>query len=233
VPHIVLIGFMASGKTAVGRRLARRLGYRFVDTDHLVEQAAGRSVAAIFESDGEAAFRALERETIAGLAPASPTVVATGGGAFVDEQNRRALRRLGPVVWLVTSLETVLERVGRGGAKRPLAQGPQATERLAALLEARMPVYRKADVMVETDGLSVEQAVTRVVAALGPRLRQAGCAGAAHAASEGRGGIAVGEAGNARGPVGEAGGSRGAAAETVVAKGEHAAGQAGTEEEDR
>ena len=168
--HIVLIGFMASGKSAVGRRLARRLGYDFVDTDQVIEEKAGRSIPEIFAADGEAAFRALERETIASLRPRRPTVLATGGGTFMDERNREALHRLGPVVCLVTSLETTLERVARND-KRPLAAGPDAAGRLAKLYETRLPVYRLADLMVETDGLTVDQAAARVAAALAPRLR--------------------------------------------------------------
>ena len=129
--HVVLTGFMASGKTAVGRRLARRLGYDFLDTDQVIEQKAGRPIPEIFSRSGEAAFRALEREAIATLAPLRPTVIATGGGTFVDADNRAALHRLGPVVCLVTSPEVILERVGRSD-KRPLASGPEAAERMAA-----------------------------------------------------------------------------------------------------
>jgi shikimate kinase len=170
--HVVLTGFMASGKTAVGKRLARRLGFDFVDTDQLIEQKAGSTVSQIFARVGEPAFRRLERETIEGLAPLRPTVIATGGGTFIDEDNRVALRRLGPVVCLVTSIGVILERVSRSD-KRPLASGPDAAERLTRLYEARLPMYRMADVLVETDGLSVDQAATRVAAAIAPRLRGA------------------------------------------------------------
>ncbi|MFN2377801.1 MAG: shikimate kinase [Candidatus Binatia bacterium] len=172
MPHVVLTGFMASGKTAVGRRLARRLGYDFLDTDQVIEEKAGSAISEIFQRSGEAAFRALERETISNLALERPTVIATGGGTFVDAGNREVLHRLGPVVCLVTSTDTILERVGRS-EKRPLASGPGAVERLAGLYESRLPFYRMADVMVETDGLSVDQAAARVAAAIAPRLRQA------------------------------------------------------------
>lgn len=170
--HVVLTGFMASGKTAVGRRLARRLGYEFVDTDQLIEDRAGRSIPEIFAAGGESAFRQMERETIASLAPAHSTVIATGGGTFIDPDNRKALHALGPVVCLVTSPEVILERVARSD-KRPLAQGEDAAERLAKLYEARLPFYRMADVMVETDGLTVDQAAARVAAAIAPRLKNA------------------------------------------------------------
>src|SRR6185369_7931181 len=167
---VVLTGFMASGKTAVGRRLARRLGFDFVDTDQVIEDHAGATVSEIFAREGEPAFRRLERETIEGLALERPTVIATGGGTFVDAENRATLHRLGPVVCLVTSPEVILERVSRSD-KRPLASGPGAPERLAKLYETRLPFYRMADVMVETDGLTVDQAAARVAAAISPRLR--------------------------------------------------------------
>lgn len=172
MPHVILTGFMASGKTAVGRRLARRLGYDFLDTDQVIEEGAGCTIPEIFARDGEAAFRDLERKTIAGLAPAGPTVIATGGGTFMDAGNREALHRLGTTVCLVTSPDVILERVSRSD-KRPLAQGPDAAGRLARLYEQRLPFYRMADVMVETDHLTVEQAASRVAAAIAPRLRSA------------------------------------------------------------
>lgn len=180
MPHVVLTGFMASGKTAIGRRLARRLGYDFIDTDVMIEEKAGCSIPDLFKREGEAGFRQMERDTIAALALAQPTVIATGGGTFVDADNRAALHRLGTVVCLVTSPEIILERVGRSD-KRPLASGPDAAETLAKLYESRLPFYRMADVMVETDGLSVEQAAARVAAAIAPRLKHAGRTEAQHA----------------------------------------------------
>ncbi len=171
--HVVLIGFMASGKTAVGRRLARRLGYDFIDTDQIIEEKIGMPIAEFFSRHGEIEFRRVEHEVVTTLAPARASVIATGGGTFVQAANREPLRRLGPVVCLVTSLETVLERVGRND-KRPLAAGEDAAARLGKLLEERLPHYRGADVMVETDGLTVDQAVVRVATVLAPRLRERG-----------------------------------------------------------
>jgi shikimate kinase len=169
--QIVLTGFMAAGKSAIGRRLARRLGREFVDTDHLVEKRAGRRVAQIFARDGEKEFRRIEREVVAALEPEPPCVIATGGGTFVDEHNRDRLRELGVVVCLVTSIDTVVERT-KGGAKRPLAAGGRA--KLEKLFRKRMPAYRQADVLVETDGLTIEQSVTRVLNIIEPRLKDAG-----------------------------------------------------------
>lgn len=169
--HVVLTGFMAVGKTAVGKRLARRLGRDFVDTDELIEERAGMSVAELFEKRGEQAFRALEREIVGSLEPAEAMVIATGGGTFIDEQSRSRLRRMGIVVCLVTSIETVLERVSRNN-KRPLAAGA-GRERLERLFLERMPAYRQADVLIETDGLTVDQSVSRVLAMIEPRLKHA------------------------------------------------------------
>lgn len=167
--HIVLTGFMAVGKTAVGRRLARKLGRQFIDTDELIEARAGKTVAEVFASEGEQAFRRLEREVVATLSPERPAVIATGGGTFVDPDNRRRLQELGVVVCLVTSIDTVLERAGRGG-KRPLAAGADR-ERLQRLFDERMPAYRQADVLVETDGLTIEQSVGRILMMIEPHLK--------------------------------------------------------------
>ena len=162
---------MAVGKTAVVKRLARRLGRTFVDTDELIEQREGMSVAALFDQRGEQAFRALEREVVCALDPPAPMVIATGGGTFIDEKSRRRLRELGIVVCLVTSIETVLERVSRND-KRPLAVGGRR-DRLQQLFLERMPAYRQADVLIETDGLTVDQSVSRVLAMIEPRLKHA------------------------------------------------------------
>ncbi len=164
---------MASGKTAVGKRLARRLDWDFLDTDELIERRAGRSISDIFAEDGEVEFRRLEREMVEGLKLERSTVIATGGGTYVPESNRKALHRLGVVVHLVVTLPTVLKRVARS-KRRPLADGDDASARLTGLLEERTPAYRLADVLVETDGLSIDQAATRVLAMIEPRLRTTG-----------------------------------------------------------
>ncbi len=166
---------MAVGKTAVGKRLARRLQREFFDTDALIEKREAASVAEIFERCGEQEFRRIEREVIADLSPQQPAVIATGGGTFVDERNREHLHALGIVVCLITTLDTVLERVGRNN-KRPLAQDADARETLGELLERRMLAYRQADVMIETDSLTIDQATARVLSMVEPRLKHLSCA---------------------------------------------------------
>jgi shikimate kinase len=161
---------MAAGKSAVGRRLARRLGRDFIDTDALIEERAGRAITEIFEQDGEKEFRRLERETVAELEPQRPAVIATGGGTFIDERNRDRLRTLGVVVCLVTSIDTVVER-SKKNMKRPLAAGGRV--QLEKLFRKRMPAYRQADVLVETDGLTIDQSVSRVLGMIEPRLKRA------------------------------------------------------------
>src|ERR1700752_1096640 len=116
---IVLTGFMGSGKSEVGRRLARRLGRAFIDTDELIEAHAGKSVASIFADDGEAAFRRLERDAVADAARRGEAVVALGGGAVLDPANVTVLRAAGVVICLTARPDAILARVGRG-ADRPL-----------------------------------------------------------------------------------------------------------------
>src|SRR5206468_2255832 len=121
---------MATGKSEVGRRLARRLGRPFVDLDQLVEAAAGRTVAAIFASEGEARFRALERDAVEEACAVPDAVIATGGGTLLDPENRRRLAAAGPVVCLVASPEEIARRVG-DVTNRPLLVGDNG-DRLAA-----------------------------------------------------------------------------------------------------
>ena len=165
--HIVLAGFMATGKTEVGRRLARALGWAFVDTDALVEKAAGRAVRAIFAAEGEPAFRARERAAVAQACAMPAAVIAVGGGALLDPENRRALRAAGPVVCLRASPQEILRRVG-AAHDRPLLSGAgvrSRADRLArieSLLAERAEAYAGATHTVETDGLSPDQVVQRV-----------------------------------------------------------------------
>jgi len=161
---------MASGKSAVGRRLARRLGRPFIDLDQQIEKREGRSIAAIFDSDGEAAFREMERVAVDALAGEPESVIATGGGTFVDPVNRGRLRELGVVVYLATGLETIIERVSRND-KRPLASGEGAEQKIRDLWQQRLPVYGKADIMIETEGLTVDQSAARVLRMVAPWLK--------------------------------------------------------------
>ena len=133
---VVLTGFMATGKTEVGRKLAALLGAPFVDTDALVESATGRRIADIFAKEGEPHFRALEREAVERACDVEGAVVATGGGTLLDPENRRRLAAAGPVVCLTATPDELLRRVG-GGADRPLLAGGDRGARIRELLAAR------------------------------------------------------------------------------------------------
>ena len=170
--HIILTGFMGTGKTEVGRRLARALGRAFVDTDRLIEAKAGRTVATIFADEGEAGFRALEREAVAEACALPAAVIATGGGALIDPENRRRLAAAGPIVCLTASPEEILKRVG-GGSSRPLlaacASDAERLERIRELLAARATVYGSATHTIDTSGATLDQVVERVCAAVEAR----------------------------------------------------------------
>ena len=165
--RVVLTGFMGTGKSEVGRRLAAALGWPFLDTDTLVERAAGRSVAAIFAADGEAAFRTREREAVAEACAAPAAVIAVGGGALLDPDNRRVLLAAGPVICLRATPREILRRLGEA-RDRPLLNGDgtaSADERLVrieSLLAARASLYALATHAVETDGLTPDQVAARV-----------------------------------------------------------------------
>lgn len=163
VGRVFLVGFMGSGKTAVGRRVAERLGAAFVDLDEEIERASGRTVRALFEESGEAAFRDREAAYLQGTADLPQAVVATGGGCFCFEGNRAAIARLGVAVSLDVPLSTVQARLA-GKTDRPLFRSP---EQLAQLYAERAPFYRMAPVQVSLSGAeTIEEASDRVLVAL-------------------------------------------------------------------
>ena len=145
-PNLVLIGFMGTGKTRIGKLCAKALDYKFQDTDALIEQRMGRSVAEIFAEDGEVAFRAIERDTIAELAAGTGQVISTGGGAALFEANVERLRETGTIVWLTAHPKILLVRVGGKNAyKRPLlASAADPLARIKEMLAERDPYYRDA-----------------------------------------------------------------------------------------
>ena len=172
MPQVILTGFMATGKTEVGRRLARLLGRPFVDIDGLVEAAAGKKVSAIFATDGEGRFRELERAAVAEACQVPEAVVATGGGTLLDADNRRRLAAAGPIVCLSAAPEEIVRRVGKG-TSRPLLSGANggtdSLSRVRALLADRAPAYALAAHTVDTAGLGVDEVVERVRALVAGR----------------------------------------------------------------
>ncbi|MFZ0888287.1 MAG: shikimate kinase [Candidatus Binataceae bacterium] len=170
--RVVLTGFMAAGKSAVGRTVARRLGWRFADSDRELAARAGKPIAAIFAEMGEAHFRRLEREIIAECAAlAQPAVIATGGGALVDETNYRALSTDAVIVCLSARPEIIAERIRRSGAPRPkLLEGDKPLrERIEELMVARKEAYARAEITIDTSELTVEEAADQVLEALAAR----------------------------------------------------------------
>lgn len=166
---VVMVGMMGAGKTAVGTALARVLGVPFLDSDEEIVRAADRSIAEIFERDGEPFFRARESEVIARLLRGSPCILSTGGGAFLSEANRALIHEAGVSVWLRADLELLWQRV-RHKSTRPLLRTANPRETLRGLYEARLPFYQMADLTVASSAdLSVEDMAHRVVEALASR----------------------------------------------------------------
>ena len=161
-PNIYLIGFMGVGKSAVGRQLARSLRMRFIDSDWAIEQQAGKPVARIFEEDGEAVFRKMERAFIESGHPARGMVVACGGGLPVQAGMGDLLNERGIVICLFARPETILRRTS-GNERRPLLNVPDPAQRIRDLMAEREPVYLKAGKAVSTDGRSVHEVVRSII----------------------------------------------------------------------
>ena len=162
VDKIYLVGFMASGKSTVGRVLAARLRWRFEDVDHLIEVREQTTVAEIFARHGEAYFRAAEREILALLQPLRHVVIATGGGTFADPDNRTAINMDGASVWIDVPLTELVARIPLDG-RRPLAADRAALERLFA---ARVDTYRLAHLRVNASRSSASVVAVRILGAV-------------------------------------------------------------------
>lgn len=157
LPSIFLVGPMGAGKSAVGKQLAKMLRREFHDSDAVVETRTGVDIPFIFEKEGEAGFRRREREVIDALTRLDEVVVATGGGAVLDPENRAALASRGLVVYLDASVDQQLERT-RMTSHRPLLETADPVARLAALMQERAPLYRElASLTVATDGRLVRE----------------------------------------------------------------------------
>lgn len=162
---IVLVGLMGAGKSAIGRRLASRLSLPFIDADHEIEQAAGCTIEEFFAAHGEAAFRDGERRVMARLLDQPVHVLATGGGAFIDDATRALVKRRGISVWLRAELPLLLERVMRR-SNRPLLKQGDPRQVLEDLMRRRYPIYAEADVTVDSRDLPLDQTTQDVLDAL-------------------------------------------------------------------
>ena len=163
---VVLIGLMGAGKTAIGRRLATRLELKFVDADNEIEKAAGKSVSDIFADHGEPYFRQGEHRVIARLLESGPQVLATGGGAYMNEDTRNIISDQGISVWLKADLDVLLDRVGRRD-HRPLLKTDDPEIVMRRLMDERYPVYANADVMVMSRDAPHEVMVGEIITSLG------------------------------------------------------------------
>lgn len=166
---VVLVGLMGCGKSAIGRRLASRLGLPFVDADEEIERAAGKSIEDIFSDHGEPYFREGERKVLARLLRSGPQVLATGGGAFMNEETRAAVSENGISVWLRADLHLLVRRVGKRG-NRPLLKAGDPETVLRNLMATRYPVYAEADITVESRDVPHEVIVAEIVERLADAL---------------------------------------------------------------
>jgi shikimate kinase len=160
--NIALIGFMAVGKSAVGRNLAKKLRRRFVDLDRLIEKTAGMKVREIFVRKGEPYFRQLEKQMLAAILQKDKQVISTGGGIIADDENLMLLRDRALLVALTASVDVLLARAGNG-SKRPLLKGANRKERVEELLMQRQSRYAQAHVTIDTTELTLDQVVDKIM----------------------------------------------------------------------
>lgn len=155
--NLILIGFMATGKSTVGRVLARGLGFELVDTDAIIARRAGKPITGIFEDLGEEGFRGIESEVLQGLLSRERLVISTGGGIVTREENIKDLRSLGMVIWLNASVDAIIARVADND-ERPLLQTDDPRKSVEELLEQRLDMYKEAaDERIDIDNLSCDE----------------------------------------------------------------------------
>jgi shikimate kinase len=163
--NIVLVGFMGSGKSSIGRLLAKRLGFQFLDTDHLIIERAGMPISEIFAQRGEPAFREMETSVLRSIMHLRRCVIATGGGAVIRDENRELLHQLGLVVGLTAAEDVIFDRVRRN-SKRPLLQTEDPKGTLCQLLGERRPLYEEAaHWTLDTTSLTHDRAVSEIIGA--------------------------------------------------------------------
>ena len=161
--NIILIGYMGSGKSTVGRKAAKALGFEFLDTDALIEETEGMTISSLFEAKGEAYFREKETDIILGLLEKLPgKIIATGGGLPMKEENRALLKQLGTVIYLKAEPDTLVQRLS-GDKSRPLLQSGDLRQKIESMLEIRNPVYEQvADVIFQTDTMSFYEIICKI-----------------------------------------------------------------------
>lgn len=161
--NLILVGFMGTGKSAVGKLLARRLSRPFVDLDRKIEKEAGGSIPKIFAAEGEAGFREREARAVREAAELKEHVIATGGGVMLREENIRLLKKSGKLICLTANADAILQRTLATLPSRPLLAGYEPRERVEELLKLRAPFYAQADVTIDTSDKSVDQVAEEIL----------------------------------------------------------------------
>jgi len=165
--NVALIGFMGTGKTAVGEALAKKLGKKFVELDGLIEQKAGKTISDIFQQEGEIAFRELEIEAVKEVSKREKQVIACGGGVVLNKINIDRLREKSIIVYLTASPGVVLKRTSADEDKRPLLNTPDRARQIRELVKFRRPFYeRAADIKIDTSKLDIDSVVEQIIAKL-------------------------------------------------------------------
>ena len=160
--NIVLVGFMGTGKSAVGRVIAQKLEFHFIDTDDVIEQTSKAKISDIFAEHGEDYFRDLESQAVKSVALMKNQVVATGGGVVLRSSNIDLLRTGGPIFCLNATPKAIWDRV-RSSRSRPLLRGPEPLKKIETLLDKRAPYYSLADHQIETTGVSVDRVADEII----------------------------------------------------------------------
>ena len=161
IVNLALIGFMGTGKTSVGRLAAEQLHFEYLDTDELIQTHTGRTIAEIFKTDGEPAFRALEKNVVAEMAGRSKTLISTGGGLPANPENLASLKTHALVICLWASADKIWERV-KNQSHRPLLEDPNPQKKIRELLAVREPFYKQADVLMNTETRTVREMAQQV-----------------------------------------------------------------------
>jgi shikimate kinase len=162
--NIILIGFMGSGKTTIGEALAKRQGLKFIDTDKVIEDLNNTTIKDIFSNFGEAHFRELEQQTIDDLKNTNDCVIAVGGGAVMHHNNFDTLKKVGTTVFLDAPIQKIISNIK--GKFRPLVGNTIDENKLCELLDSRYTTYKKADMIIKTESLSIEETVDEIVKSL-------------------------------------------------------------------
>lgn len=160
--NIVLLGFMGTGKSAVGRRLATAFRYQFIDTDQVIEEKTHKRIAEIFSEQGEEAFRRMESEVVISLAERTGCVISTGGGIVLDSKNLDSLQKNGILVLLRCRPEVIFKRVQKRAGQRPLLQKADPLSEIKRLLAEREPFYRRAEIVLDTSDMNLDNVVQQI-----------------------------------------------------------------------